>query len=71
MQTTVSTGPARRVGRGGLVSGGLLVTCALLMLLTLYLVFLWVPTDANLGVSQRILYFHVPLAILSLSLIHI
>ena len=66
MQTTVSTGPARRVGRGGLVRDGVLVTCALLMLLTLYLVFLWVPTDANLGVSQRILYFHVPLAILSL-----
>ena len=30
--------------------------------LTLYLVFFWVPTEQNLGVSQRIFYFHVPLA---------
>ena len=33
-----------------------------LMALTLYLVFIWVPTELNLGVSQRIFYFHVPLA---------
>ena len=60
MLSTVSTGPAQRVGRGGLARDGVLVACAILMLLTLYLVFLWVPTDANLGVSQRILYvFHV------------
>jgi heme exporter protein C len=26
------------------------------------LVFLWVPTDAVLGISQRIFYYHVPLA---------
>ena len=31
------------------------------MLVTLYMVFLWVPTELNLGVSQRIFYFHVPL----------
>ena len=35
---------------------------AALMGLTLYLVFFWVPTELNLGVSQRIFYFHVPLA---------
>ena len=40
---------------------GLLLSCALLMSLTLYLVFIWVPTEINLGVSQRIFYFHVPL----------
>ena len=34
---------------------------AALMALTLYLVFFWVPTELNLGVSQRIFYFHVPL----------
>ena len=39
---------------------GLLVLSALLMALTLYMVFLWVPTEQNLGVSQRIFYFHVP-----------
>ena len=33
-----------------------------LMLASLSLIFLWVPTDAVLGVSQRIFYFHVPLA---------
>lgn len=44
----------------------LLPLSGLMMLLTLSLVFLWVPTDANLGVSQRIFYFHVPLAIMSL-----
>ena len=36
------------------------------MAVTLYLIFFWVPTEANLGVSQRILYFHVPLGILGL-----
>ncbi len=29
--------------------------------LALYLIFLWAPTELNLGVSQRIFYFHVPL----------
>lgn len=32
------------------------------MALTLYLIFFWVPTELNLGVSQRIFYFHIPLA---------
>ena len=36
------------------------------MAVTLYLVFFWVPTEANLGVSQRIFYFHVPLGIIGL-----
>ncbi len=39
----------------------LLVASALLMALTLYMVYMWVPTEQNLGVSQRIFYFHVPL----------
>ena len=34
----------------------------LLMLGTTAMVFLWVPTDAVLGISQRIFYLHVPLA---------
>ena len=49
---------ARRLG---LVREGLLFASATLMALTLYLVFFWVPTEQNLGVSQRIFYFHVPL----------
>ena len=39
---------------------------AALMAITLYMVFFWVPTEANLGVSQRIFYFHVPLGIIGL-----
>ncbi|MCH7744563.1 MAG: cytochrome c biogenesis protein CcsA [Chloroflexi bacterium] len=37
------------------------VLSAALMTLTLYLIFFWVPTEQNLGVSQRIFYFHVPM----------
>ena len=33
-----------------------------MMLLTLYLIFFWVPTERNLGISQRIFYIHVPIA---------
>ena len=51
-----ATGPVRRIA-GDL----LLIGSALLMALTLYLVYMWVPTEQNLGVSQRIFYFHVPL----------
>ncbi|MBI2935659.1 MAG: cytochrome c biogenesis protein CcsA [Chloroflexi bacterium] len=48
------------------VRGTLLGISGALMLLALYLVFFWVPTDANLGVSQRIFYFHVPIAFMGL-----
>jgi heme exporter protein C len=33
-----------------------------LMVAALYMVFVYVPTDKNTGVVQRIFYFHVPLA---------
>ncbi len=33
-----------------------------LILASLFLIFIYVPTDANLGVVQRIFYIHVPLA---------
>ena len=45
----------------GLLRDALLIASALLMALTLYLVYFWAPTEQNLGVSQRIFYFHVPL----------
>ena len=32
------------------------------VLITLWAVFFWVPTDAGLGLSQRIFYYHVPCA---------
>ena len=47
--------------RSGIARDVLLVLSALLMALTLYMIFMWAPTEQNLGVSQRIFYFHVPL----------
>jgi heme exporter protein C len=38
------------------------VLCFLLFAAALYLVFLYVPTEAMMGVVQRIFYFHVPVA---------
>jgi heme exporter protein C len=55
-----------QAGSSGIVRGGLFVAAATMMAITLYLVFFWAPTDANLGVSQRILYLHVPVAMLGL-----
>ena len=46
----------------GFARDALLIASALLMAVTLYLVYFWAPTEQNLGVSQRIFYFHVPLA---------
>ncbi len=40
----------------------LLIVSTALMGVTLYLVFVWVPTELNQGAVQRILYFHVPVA---------
>ena len=45
-----------------IVKKGLFVVSAAMMLVVLYLIFIWVPTERNLGVSQRIFYFHVPIA---------
>ena len=39
---------------------------AVLMVVSLYLIFVVAPTDANLGNVQRALYIHVPIAIISL-----
>lgn len=47
---------------GGTVRQGLLLLSVAAMAMALYLIFLWVPTEQNLGVSQRIFYFHVPMA---------
>ena len=40
----------------------LLLVSAVLVLTALYKVFIYVPTDVEMGVIQRIFYFHVPLA---------
>ena len=59
--TPVSTPKPVRRGLGGLVRDALLIASAVGMATTLWLVFMWVPTEQNLGISQRIFYFHVPL----------
>ena len=43
----------------------LLAPTAAMMLLTLYLIFMWVSTEATMGIVQRIFYFHVPAAAVS------
>ena len=40
----------------------LLGVSTLLMLAALYMVFIFVPTDAEMGIVQRVFYFHIPLA---------
>jgi heme exporter protein C len=43
--------------------GMLLIAAALAaMIVSLYMVFVFVPTEATMGVVQKIFYFHVPLA---------
>lgn len=39
---------------------------AVLMAVSLWMIFLWAPTDANLGTVQRALYFHVPVSIIAI-----
>ena len=40
----------------------LIIASTVIMGLVLYLIFYWVPTEQNLGVSQRIFYYNLPLA---------
>jgi heme exporter protein C len=41
------------------------VLSLVLMLVTLYLIFAYAPTEATMGVTQKIFYFHLPQAIAS------
>jgi heme exporter protein C len=49
-------------GRGALRQYVLVGLGFALMVASLYMVFIYVPTDKNMGAVQRIFYFHVPLA---------
>ena len=40
----------------------LIAAAAVAMMVHLYLVFMWVPTEATMGIVQRLFYFHVPAA---------
>ncbi len=48
------------MGRG--IRTGLGVVTAILMIVSLFMVFVVVPTEAEQGIVQRIFYFHVPCA---------
>ena len=39
---------------------------AALTVLTLWLIFIWVPTESSMGIVQRAFYVHVPIAMLAL-----
>jgi heme exporter protein C len=41
----------------------LIAAAALAMMVHLYLIFVWVPTEAAQGIVQRLFYFHVPAAV--------
>jgi heme exporter protein C len=43
----------------------LLTLAAASMLISLYMIFVWVSTERAMGIIQRIFYFHVPAAIVS------
>lgn len=45
---------------------GLIGLCFVLFVSSLYLVFVYVPTEATMGITQRIFYYHVPVAWLGL-----
>ncbi len=59
---TEITAHSSGMGIGSTIRYVLFAVSAILMAVTLYMIFFWVPTELNLGVSQRIFYFHVPLA---------
>ncbi len=61
MAELTASPPGKRIRTWSPIRDGLLVLSALLMALSLYMIFMWAPTEQNLGVSQRIFYFHVPL----------
>ena len=43
-----------------------LLATAALTALTLWMIFVWVPTEQNLGIVQRAVYIHVPIAWVSM-----
>lgn len=48
-----------------IVDGGLAGLTGILMLVSLYMVFMYAPIEQTMGPVQKIFYFHLPLAILS------
>jgi heme exporter protein C len=48
--------------KGVALETGLWALSFSLIVIALYMVFVWVPTEASMGIVQRIFYFHVPSA---------
>jgi heme exporter protein C len=57
-----NVGPVSSRARGSLVFHALLGTSTVLILLTIYFIFLRAPIEARMGIVQKIFYFHVPSA---------
>src|SRR6516164_707620 len=55
-----NVGPVSSRARGSLVFHALLGTSTVLILLTIYFIFLRAPIEARMGIVQKIFYFHVP-----------
>ena len=49
----------------------LAIITVVMMLSDLYFIFMVAPTDSVLGHVQRVFYFHVPVAIMSVSYTHL
>lgn len=62
VETTPSIKPQAKYKASNITRNGAIFCSALSMLITMYMVFIWVPTEQNLGIVQRIFYYHVPLA---------
>lgn len=58
----MAEGTEKPAGGGALLASGVLLVGVGLMILSLWMVFFWVPTEANQGAIQRIFYVHVPAA---------
>jgi heme exporter protein C len=44
---------------------------AILIVIALYLIFLWVPTERTMGIVQRIFYFHMPAFVVAFIAIYV
>lgn len=62
MLVCVSVARGNRAGNGGALFHGLLAISTVLLLATIYVVFLRAPIEARMGIVQKVFYFHVPSA---------
>ena len=63
LATTQSTAPAPSKGTSDVVFFGLVALAAVACVVTIHIVFFKAPTEATMGIVQKIFYFHVPAAV--------